>query len=134
MSKRETPMTQWYWQQVGGTLIEEFCAVPRSKTCGTRLLDAVIVKGGPTVRARQSEVSIEGKDIIVVQTKAGRLGMSLMGQAFFSAQLMHRFKPRSVEAVALVLRDDAVLCPLLEQYGGMRVVVYAPQIDSRAEL
>jgi hypothetical protein len=127
MSKLETPMTQWYWRQVGGTLIEEFCAVSRSETCATRLLDAVIVKGGPFVRARQPEVSLEGKDIIVVQTKAKRLGMYLMGQAFFSAQLMQRFKPRSVESVALVLRDDAVLRPLLEQYSGMRVVVYAPQ-------
>jgi len=39
MSKLETPMTRWYWQQVGGTLIED-CAVPRSKSCGTRLWTA----------------------------------------------------------------------------------------------
>ncbi len=125
MSKHETPMTRWYWRQVGGTLIEEFCAVPRSKKCGTRVLDAVIVKGGPAKRARQSEVQIEGKDIIVVQTKAERLGMYLMGQVFFSAQLMKRFRPRSIESVALVAQDDAVLRPLLERYKGMRVVVYS---------
>jgi hypothetical protein len=35
MSKLETPMTRWYWHQVGGTLIEEFCAVRRSGSCGT---------------------------------------------------------------------------------------------------
>lgn len=29
MSRRETPMTRWYWKQVGGTLIEEFCVVER---------------------------------------------------------------------------------------------------------
>ena len=39
MSKRETPMTRWYWRQVGGTLCEEFLAVPGSKTAGQRLLD-----------------------------------------------------------------------------------------------
>ena len=123
MSKHETPMTRWYWNEVGGTLIEEFCVVRPSQSCGTRLLDAVIVKDGPFQIARQSEVSIEGRDIIVVQAKAKRLGMYLMGQALFSAQLVVRFKPRSVESVALVAQDDAELRLLLEQYPGMRVVV-----------
>lgn len=123
MSKLETPMTRWYWQQVGGTLIEEFCAVTRSSSCGTRLLDGVVVKGGELRIARQSEVSVEGQDVIVVQTKAERLGMYLMGQAFFSAQLMQRFRTRSVESVALVAQDDDVLRPLFEQYPCMRVVV-----------
>jgi hypothetical protein len=116
-------LTRWYWRKVGGTLIEEFCAVPRSDTCGTRILDAVIVKRGRRRRAHQSEVDVKGKDIIVVQTKAERLGMYLMGQVFFSAQLMRRFKPRSIESVALVAQDDDVLRPLLERYKSMRVVV-----------
>src|SRR5438477_12263047 len=102
MSKRETPMTRWYWQQVGGTLIEEFCAVPRGADCSNRLIDAVIVKGGECRIVRQSEIDIKGKDVVIVQAKAGRLGMYLMGQAFFSAQLLKRFEPRSIESVALV--------------------------------
>lgn len=124
MSKLETPMTRWFWQQVGGTLIEEFCAVPRSISCSVRLLDGVIIKGGDFRIAHQAEVSVEGRDIIVVQAKFRRLGMYLMGQAFFSAQLMQRFHPRSVESVALVTKDDDVLRPLFEQYPGMRVVLY----------
>jgi len=123
MSKLETPMTRWYWQQVGGTLIEEFCAVSRSPGCAARTLDGVIIKNGEFRIARKSEISIEGQDIIVIQSKAQRLGMYLMGQAFFSAQLMQRFKPRSVESIALVSEDDNVLRPLFEQYPGMRVVV-----------
>jgi hypothetical protein len=122
-------MTRWYWRQVGGTLIEEFCAVRRSSTCGTRLIDGVIVKGWESRIARPSEVSsesLEGQDLIVVQTKATRLGMYLMGQAFFSAQLMQRFKPRSVESVALVAQDDSELRPIFEQYHGMHVVVCPP--------
>jgi hypothetical protein len=112
--------------------MEEFCAVPRSVNCGTRVFDAVIIKGGPTIRARRNDPSlIEGKDIIVVQTKAERLGMYLMGQVFFSAQLMKKFKPRSIEAVALVAKDDAVLRPLLERYKGMRVVVYPSRTRKR---
>jgi hypothetical protein len=128
MSKLETPMTHWYWQEVGGTLIEEFCAVSRSHSCGRRPLDGVIIKGGESRIAQQSEVSVEGQDIIVVQTKASRLGMYVMGQAFFSAQLMQRFNPRSVESVALVAQDDSVLRPLFEQYPGMRVVVCPPEV------
>lgn len=123
MSKYETPMTRWYWQQVGGTLVEEFCAVLRSSTCGVRLIDGIIIKEGPGRIARRSEVSIEGKDIIVIQAKADRLGMNLMGQAFFSTELMKTFNPRSIEAVALVLKDDAVLGPIFEGLTGMHVVV-----------
>jgi hypothetical protein len=124
MSKLETPMTRWYWKQVGGTLVEEFCAVPRSRDCSNRLIDGIIIKGDEFRIARQAEVDISGKDIIVVQAKARRLGMYLMGQAFFSAQLLKRFRPRSIESVAVVTKDDAVLRPLFEQYEGMRVVVY----------
>jgi hypothetical protein len=131
MSKLETPMTRWHWQQVGGTLTEEFCAVSGSRSCGTRLLDGVLIKGGELRIARQTEVKLKGQDIVVIQTKAGRLGMYVMGQAFFSAQLMQRFAPRSVESVALVGQDDEVLRPLFEQYPGMRVVVCPADVMRR---
>ena len=124
MSKHETPMTRWYWQQVGGTLIEEFVAVEGTAICGRRVLDGVIIKDGEFRIAPQAEVSLEGRDVIVIQTKASRLGMYLMGQAFFSGQLLQRLKPRSVVSVALCSRDDAVLRPLFEQYPNMQVVVY----------
>jgi hypothetical protein len=123
MSYHETPMTRGYWQQVGGTLIEEFIAVERTPTCGRRVLDGVIIKGGEYRIAKQSEVSLDGKDIIVVQTKASRLGTYLMGQALFSAQLICRFMPRSVVSVALCSKDDSVLRPLFEQYPNMKVIV-----------
>jgi hypothetical protein len=123
MSAHETAMTRWYWQQVKGTLIEEFVAVQGTLTCGRRVLDGVIIKGREFWIAQQCEVSLEGKDIIVIQTKASRLDMSLMGQTFFSAPFMQRFKPLSVVSVALCSQDDAVLRPLLEQYPNMHVVV-----------
>ena len=91
-----------------------------------RLLDGVIVEDGEHRIARQFEVSLKDKDAIVVQMKAGRLGMNLMGQAFFSAQLVCAFGPRSVVSVALCNRDDSALRPLIEQYLGMRVVVCPP--------
>jgi len=123
MSKLETPLTRAYWEKVSGTLIEEFYAVQSSPTCGKRIIDGVIIRGGETRIAHASEVSLEGKDIIVVQTKAGRLGMYLMGQAFFSAELMKRFKPKSILSVALCLKDDSVLRPIFESYPNMKVEI-----------
>ena len=123
MSKRETPMVRRYWRQVGGTLVEEYPAVRRSATCGQRLLDAVILPNQETRIAPWHEVSLEGEDVIVVQAKAKRLGMYLMGQTFFSAQLVRRFRPASVRSIALCTADDSVLRPLLERYPGMEVIV-----------
>ena len=125
MSKLETPLTRAYWKKVSGTLIEEFYAVQSSSTCGKRIIDGVIIRGGENRIAKSSEVNLEGKDIIIVQTKAGRLGMYLMGQAFFSAELMKRFKPKSILSVALCLKDDSVLRPIFESYPNMKVEIIA---------
>ena len=99
MSKKETPLTRAYWKNIGGTLIEEFPAVRATKDNGPRYIDAVIILGEETKKAKFKEVKIKGKDVICVQTKAGRLGMCLMGQALFSEKLMRRFEPRSIKSV-----------------------------------
>jgi hypothetical protein len=49
--------------------------------------------------------------------------MYLMGQALFSAKLIRRFRPATVRSVALRLKDDDVLRPMLEKYPGLSVVV-----------
>jgi hypothetical protein len=116
-------MTRWYWSQVGGTLVEEFCAVSRSAGCGHRLIDGIIIQDGEHRIAKASEVQIADRHITVVQTKAERLGMYLMGQAFFSAHLMKRFQPRSITSVALCHQSDEVLAPIFESYPNMKVVV-----------
>jgi hypothetical protein len=69
-------------------------------------------------------MSLDGEDVIVVQAKANRLGMYLMGQAVFSAELIRRrFKPASVRSVLLCGKDDAVLRSLLDAYPEVEVVV-----------
>ncbi len=123
MSKLETPLTRRFWQETGGTRVEEFPAVRRSKTNGVRLLDGLIVLGGERRIARPDEIEIAGQHVIVVRTKASRLCMYLAGQALFSAKLMERFEPASVQSVAVCTKGDSVLEPLLEQFG-IRVVVY----------
>jgi hypothetical protein len=124
MTKLETPMTRRYWKRVGGTLLEEYLVVPRGPGVGRRLVDAVIVLDGENRIASPGEsVSLDGRDLIVVQTKAYRLGMYLMGQALFSRVLIEdRIAARSVRAVALCATDDAVLRPIAERFG-IEVVV-----------
>jgi hypothetical protein len=83
--------------------------------CGRRVLNGLVILDGEFRIAQQSETSLAGKDVIVIQTKASRLGMYLMGQAFFSFQLIQRFNPRSVISIALCSQNDAVLPPLFER-------------------
>ncbi|MBA2436350.1 MAG: hypothetical protein H0V54_14940 [Chthoniobacterales bacterium] len=128
-------MTRWYWKQVGGTLIEEFCAVERViGDRGGRWIDGVVIKGGECKIARQSEVEVAGKDIMIIQAKDSRLGMWVMGQAFFSAALMEAFKPRSIESIALVAHDDSVLGPIFRSHDRMRVVVCPGEVMLRARM
>jgi hypothetical protein len=121
MSKGETPLTQRYWKQVRGTLMEEYLVVRRRPGVGQRQIDAVIIKDGDHQTASKAEsvsLSLDGHDIVIVQTKVGRLGMYLLGQAFFSRELIRaRFAPRSIRTVALCEIDDAVLRPIAERFG-----------------
>ena len=124
MSKRETPLTRQYWETVGGTLIEEFVAVLRSDSNARRLIDGVIILNGNKRIAKTGEVDLTNKDIVVVQTKASRLGMNLLGQAVFLAQLMKMFHPKSIKSVAICTKGDSVLELLAAEYG-VEVIVYS---------
>ena len=90
---------------------------------GHRLLDGVVILWGPRVIAKAADVQIAGRDIVVIQTKASRLGMYLLGQALFSRHLVEPFGPKSVRSVAVCTRGDAMLEPLAARYG-IDVVVY----------
>lgn len=82
-----------------------------------------------------SEIAADAwKDIIVIQAKDSRLGMYVMGQAFFSAALMEAFKPRSIESVALVAHADSVLGPIFRSYDRMRVVLCPEVVMIRARM
>ncbi len=133
MSRNETPMTIWYWEKNGGTLIEEFLAVSKMKDQGRRLIDGIIILDEEKKRLPVgTKVSLEDKDVIVIQTKNERLGMYLMGQTLFSLQLIKKyFNPRSARAVALCQKSDKVLQPMLEAYEGCEVVVCPPEVCRR---
>jgi hypothetical protein len=135
MSKLETDLTRWYWREREpvGTLVEEFCGVRPSESCGVRLLDGVIVHGDPVERVSGSSYqgSVQGKAVTVIQTKDSRLGMYLMGQTLFSTKLMERLGVGSVKAVAVCTEDDSVLRPFLEEFPQCNVVVVPKEVADR---
>ena len=73
-------MTRWYWQRVGGLLIEEYTLVRRSPTNAPRYVDGLIVLGEPTEISTTRSFDITDRDVIAVQAKARRLTLPLMGQ------------------------------------------------------
>lgn len=117
MSKHETPLTRRFWEEVGGTLIEEFLAVSKGKDNAQRLIDGVILVDEETRIAKTSDVIIKGKKIIVIQTKASRLGMYLIGQSIISRDLMKKFEPTHIRSVIVCNKDDSILRPIAESYG-----------------
>lgn len=117
-------MTRWYWQRVGGLLIEEFQLVRRGPENAPRYADGLIVLGEPDQISGERDFDIGGRDVIVVQSKAKRLGMYLMGQTLFSLELVRRMKPSSARAVAVCSIDDPVMRELLEHHEGCSVSVY----------
>ena len=116
MSKHETWRTRKYWEQTGGLLIEEFIAVPGTKNQGRRPIDGLIVLNEGTAIHNNNFYDIAGKDVIVIQTKSGRIGMYLLGQAYFSKFLIEKHKPRSIKCVAICGRRDAVMEELAKKH------------------
>jgi hypothetical protein len=61
MSKKETPMTRWFWEQTGGLLIEEFQVVKSAPGISPRFLDGLIVLGEDSRISRERTFDIENK-------------------------------------------------------------------------
>lgn len=125
MSKHETWRTRKYWESVGGLLIEEFLAIPANKAenVSKRLIDGIIVLDQRQEILTGGKHDFTGKDIIVIQTKAGRLGMYLMGQAFFSREIMKRYAPKSIKTVAICGKKDKEMENLCIKYDIEVVVI-----------
>ena len=131
-------MIDWYWRNVwkdrGYTLEKNVQVGNETDTNVQQTVHAVIKKG---------------RSVIVVHAKAGgnkkgkyqsyRLGMYLMGQALFGAELVKRkFKLRSIRSVSLCDIDDSILHPILEDIGGkvgvkMEVVPVPKEIVVQSE-
>ena len=123
MSKHETWRTRMYWESVGGLLIEEFVAVRGTKDQGIRPVDGVIVLGEEKRIHDSNSYDISGKDVIVIQTKKQRIGMYLLGQAYFSKFLIEKHNPKSVKSVAICGRNDKVMQELADKHDVEIVVI-----------
>jgi hypothetical protein len=137
MSKHETPLTRVYWQSIGGTLYEEFRAVePLAGVRSRRDLDGLVVHDGPTRIAEPGErISLDGRDVLVIQTKSARLNVYLMGQALLSPELLkQRWTPRSIRSVILCTADDPVLSALIPSYETLELQIVAPHRHSGSRL
>ena len=128
MSKYDDPLIFEYWEKEGGTLCKGFRIVHEGETHGPRTLDAIILPDGPKKMVPGRDISLRDQDVIVVQAKPGGdkrgkkykpycLGMYLMGQTFFSAELVKLHRPRSIRSVALCKKNDSILGPLLVSTG-----------------
>jgi hypothetical protein len=128
MSTLETPMIRRWWGAVGGRICEEYPLVPlRTGIQTRRRVDAIVRPDLATewVRDWRDFGDVHGTDVIVVQAKASGLGLPLMGQAFFSAELARRhLDVASAHAVLLCSAGDDDLAPLAAERG-VDVVVQA---------
>jgi hypothetical protein len=132
MSKHETPMTRWYWRTVNkrqGLLIEEFPAVKRDGARGKnkRHIDGVIIcglKSGDRKGQAKDRQLVQGREVIVIQSKAKRLGMYLIGQTIVSRELMKALGAEVVKSVAVHRKDDPVMLKVLKRFKKCEAVVY----------
>ncbi len=108
MSKHETWRTIKYWETIEGLLIEEYLVIPASKdkTVGKRLIDGIIVLGEVKSIQKGGSFDFKGRDVVAIQTKSTRLGMYLMGQAYFTREILKRFNPKSIMTVAICGKGD----------------------------
>jgi hypothetical protein len=133
MSKLETPMTEGFWENhAKGAYIREYCLVRKGDGCARRLADAVILPDEPHRRATMQDYpDLARRSVIVVQTKASRMGMYLMGQAVFSARLVMAQGAASVRSILLCIRPDSVLLPFLKPYPEVEVWISDPNNPQR---
>jgi hypothetical protein len=128
----ERQMTECFWQtECHGVFVQEYALTKKGIDCARRCADAVILPDEDHRRATFADFpSLTGRNVVVVQTKAQRLGMYLMGQAIFSARLVQALGARSVRSILLCAENDAALLPLLGPFHEIEVWVtdkLAPQ-------
>jgi hypothetical protein len=128
MSLLESPITLEFWQkELGGrgTLYEEFRAVDEQRGVQShRDLDGVVVLGDPPGIRTRGRRCLDGEDIVIIQTKAKRLGPHLFGQALLSQDLIQmRWSPNSVQSVLLCTADDPELRTVTDQFSSVEIYI-----------
>ena len=69
-------------------------------------------------------IKVKGKKVIVIQSKAKRLGMYLIGQTIVSRELMKALGANVVLSVAVHRKNDPVMLKVLKRFKKCEAVVY----------
>ncbi len=125
-------MTEWYWQTLNEgkvLLIREFPAVEggKGRAEGKRHIDGVIICGkkrGNRKGRKGDRLKVKGKKVIVIQSKAKRLGMYLIGQTIVSRELMKALGANVILSVAVHRKNDPVMLNVLKRFKKCEAVVY----------
>ena len=135
MSKHETPMTEGFWESnARGLFIAEYPLVQRGADRGLRCVDGLILPDEPHGRGKWLDyASLSGRRVVVIQTKTGRMGMYLMGQALFSARLARASGASSVRSILLCHEADGALLPLLKPFPEVEVWLSDPKNARRCD-
>lgn len=106
-----------------GAFIPEYPLILRpGPETSQRWADAVILPDEPHVCADVRDYrGLAGRNVVVVQTKTGRMGMYLMGQALFSAGLARAQGAAAVRSILLCNRLDQALMELLMPFPEVEV-------------
>ncbi|NBO52976.1 MAG: hypothetical protein EBU83_06040 [bacterium] len=67
---------------------------------------------------------MKGKKVIVIQSKAKRLGMYLIGQTIVSRELMKALGANVILSVAVHRKNDPVMLNVLKRFKKCEAVVY----------
>jgi hypothetical protein len=143
VSAHETPLTLAHWEAMGeGTLYEEFPVVKAQRGVQTRrVVDGLVVLGTPSHRvplgeagsSERAAANLDGKDVVVIQTKATRLNPYVFGQALLSMDLIRqRWSPRSLRSVLICVKDDPELKPIAAQYPDLEVRIERPVFSEQS--
>ncbi len=104
-------------------LIEEYILVEKSKGVAIRRLDGLIISSEESAIKDNKRIDIKNLDVIAVQTKATKLGMSVIGQAIISRDILLSKKARSVRCVIICSETDLFLEAYCEKYSVEVVII-----------
>lgn len=135
MSRRESPITRAFWEEVlgkEGTLYEEFRAVEEERGIQSRReLDGVVVLGDPPRVVPRGRRCLDGEDIVVIQTKATPLNPYVFGQVLLSKDLIRmRWSPKSIRSILICTADDPELRPVTDEFPEVEVFVRPGPVGS----
>jgi hypothetical protein len=122
-NRNEVRLIRTYHAHLGGTLITGWtvnCAGPGMR----RRLDAVILPDGRPGEARQADIDLTNRDVILVEARNSRLGCQSVGQILVKGDwLMEECAPRSLHRVVLVTGTEVGLEDFAARRYGIETVV-----------